>query len=249
MPRVFVYDGGFQGMLTTIQLLREAREEPDDIRAEGRALQESLLAETAFVRTDAERAESLFGDICERISPRALRNVFNAFLSEMDGVEYHIYHYLKLGWELGADVDARLGNEHVHAVHRMSRCTGRESHRMRGFLRFRQLEGGLYYAPMQAECDVLCLVAQYFVARMGDQDWMIHDLSREQAAICVNGRLTLCELAGFDPRLSSEEELCQELWRMYYKTIAVAERRNPRLQKSCMPMKYWHILVEEPSLS
>jgi probable DNA metabolism protein len=249
MPRFFVYDGSFQGLLTVLHLLREGGEEPEDIRAEGKTLQESLLAETVHVHTDAKRADKLSADICECISPRALRNVFNAFLSEVEGTEYHIYYYLRLGWALGADVDARLGDEHVHAVHKMSRCTGRESHRMRGFLRFRQLEGGLYYAPMEAECDVLCLVSRYFLARMGDQDWMIHDLSRQQAAICVNGRLMQCELPGFDPRFSGEEELCQELWRMYYKTIAVVERRNSRLQKSCMPMKYWKILVEEPGVS
>ena len=108
MPRVFVYDGSFQGLLTALHMLLGAREEPEDIRAESRELQESLLAETTYVHTDTERAESLSADICERISPRALRNVFNAFLSEMDGAEYHIYHYLRLGWESGADVDARL---------------------------------------------------------------------------------------------------------------------------------------------
>ena len=120
---------------------------------------------------------------------------------------------------------------------------------MRGFLRFRQLEGGLLYAPMEPECDVLCLVSRYFLARMGDEEWMIHDLAREQAAVCNGGRLTLCELPGFAQRLSCDEELCQELWRMYFKTVSVSERRNPRLQKSFMPMKYWKILVEQPGVS
>ncbi|RJP26452.1 MAG: DNA metabolism protein [Actinobacteria bacterium] len=247
MPDIFVYDGGFEGLLTTLFRLLQGREEPEDIRAEGKALQESLLAETVMVRTDAELAERLSRDICERISSRALRNVLNAFLSGREGAEYNIYRYLRLGWELGADVDARLGDEHVHAVHGMSRCTAREAHRMRGFLRFRQLEDGMYYAPMRSQCDVLSLVAGYFTARMGDQDWVIHDLVREQAAFCLAGELAFCDLPGFDPRFSGEEELCQELWRMYYKTIAVSERRNSRLQKSCMPMKYWSILVEEPA--
>jgi len=249
MACIFVYDGSFEGLLTVLHMLQEAREEPEDIKAEGKALQESLLAETVYVHTDIEQAESLSADICERISHRALRNVFNAFLSEMDGAEYHIYHYLRLGWELGADVEARLGDEHVHAVHRMSRCTGREAHRMRGFLRFRQLDSGAYYAPLLSQCNVLYQVARYFVGRLGDQDWIIHDLAREQAAFCVGGELAFCDLPGFDPRFSGEEELCQELWRMYFKTIAVAERRNSRQQKSCMPMKYWHILVEEPGVS
>jgi len=246
VPRLYVYDGGFQGLLTTLHLLRDTGEEPEDIQADTRALQGSLLAETVRVETDAERAERLSSDICSLISPGALRRIFHAFLSETDGSEYHIHHYLRLGLQVGADVDARLGDEHVHAVHGMSRCTGREAHRMRGFLRFRQLEGGLYYAPMESDCDVLCLVAQHFLGRMGDLDWMIHDVAREQAALCRCGTLTFSTAPGFEPLPSEEERLCQEMWREYYRDIAVAERRNPRLQKSCMPMKYWKFLVETP---
>jgi probable DNA metabolism protein len=246
MPAVFVHDGTFQGLLTVIQRLRESGEEPEDIRGDDATLQESLLAETVHVTSDAARVERACSDICSRISPRALRHTLNAFLSEMEGADYHIYRYLQLGWRMGDALDARLGDEHVHVVHRMSRCTGREAHRMRGFLRFRRLENGLYYAPMHSECDVLCLVAPYFLGRMGDQDWMIHDLAREQAALCRRGELELSTLPEFDPHLTEEEGFYQELWRDYFKTIAIAERKNRRLQMSCMPKKYWNILIEKP---
>jgi probable DNA metabolism protein len=246
VPALFVHDGTFQGLLTVIQRLRKSGEEPEDIRGDGTTLQESLLAETVHVRTDAACVEKVCSDICSLISERALRHTLNAFLSEMEGAGYHIYHYLRLGWEMGPALDARLGDEHVHAVHRMSRCTGREAHRMRGFLRFRRLENGFYYAPMRSDCDVLCLVAPYFLSRMGDQDWMIHDLAREQAAMCRQGELAISALPGFDPQLTEEEGFYQDLWRDYFSTIAIAERKNPRLQMSCMPKKYWNILIEKP---
>ena len=246
MPAVYVHDGTFQGLLSVIQILRERGEEPEDIRGDGTALQESLLAETVHVATEAGRVEMICSDICTMISPRALRHSLYAFLSETEGAGYRIYRYLRLGWESGADLDARLGDERVHAIHRMSRCTGREAYRMRGFLRFRQLEDGLYYAPMHTQCDVLCLVAPYFLSRMGDQDWMIHDLVREQAALCRQGELSLSAVPGFDPSMTEEEGFYQDLWRDYFKTIAITQRKNPRLQMSCMPQKYWKILVEQP---
>jgi probable DNA metabolism protein len=185
--------------------------------------------------------------VCGLISRRALGRAFRAFLSGEDGAEYHIYRYLWLGWEMGAEVDACLGDEHVHAVHGMSRRTGCEAHRMQGLLRFRQLEGGLYYAPMRTQCDVLCPVARHFLGRMGDQEWMIHDLSRGQAALHRDGALAFVALPEFDPRLSGRERQCQRMWKDYFRTIAVSERRNPRLQKSFMPMRYWDLLVENPS--
>ncbi|MEW6554214.1 MAG: TIGR03915 family putative DNA repair protein [Actinomycetota bacterium] len=248
MPRLYLYEDGFPGLLTVLDMLREADEEPEDIVAAGKAVQVSLLADTVRVEADTVRAERLCGDLRESISPNALRHAFRAFLSEEEGAGYHIYRYLRLGWEVGADVDARLGDQHVHAVHRMSRRTGCEAHRMQGLLRFRQLEGGLYYAPMETRCDVLCLVVGYFLGRMGDQDWVIHDLGRGHAALCHGGELHLVDLPGFDPRLSEREKRCQEMWREYFKTIAVSGRRNPRLQKNHMPMRYWKLLVEEPSV-
>ena len=247
MPGLFVYDGTFQGLLTVLEFLRERGWEPDGIEAGEGALQESLLSETVRVATDLERADRMTARICGEISPRALRHAFRAFLSEMRGAEYHIYRYLWLGWGVGPGLDARVDDERVHAVHRMSRFTGREAHRMRGFLRFRRLESGVYYAPMEPECDVLCLVTPHFHRRMEGQDWMIHDLAREQAALCWKGRLSFLALPGFKPQLDGEEGFHQELWRRYFRTIAVAERRNPRRQRSCMPVKYWNILVEEPS--
>jgi probable DNA metabolism protein len=247
VPRLYLYEGGFQGFLTVLEMLRETGEEPVDIVADGGAVQVSLLADTVQVMADVERAERLCGDIHARISGSALRHAFRAFLSEEDGAGYHIYRYLRLGWEIGEDVDGRLGDEHVHAVHGMSRRTGCEAHRMQGLLRFRQLEGGLYYAPMQTACDVLHLVVRHFRGRMADQDWIIHDLGREQAALCRGGELYFVALPGFDPRLSEREKRCQGMWRDYFKTIAISERRNPRLQKNFMPMRYWKMLVEEPS--
>lgn len=247
MPALYLYEGGFQGFLTVLQVLRETADEPEDIVADGEAVQGSLLAETVRVTADAARAERISREVCELISPGVLRRAFRAFLSEEDGAEYAIYRYLWLGWEMGAVVDARLGDEYVHAVRGMSFRTGCEAHRMQGLLRFRQLEGGLYYAPMRTRCDVLCLVARHFLGRMGDQDWMVHDLDREQAALCGGGALGYISLPGFDPRLSEREMTCQEMWRDYFKTIAVSERRNPRLQKSFMPKRYWDLLVEEPS--
>ncbi len=247
MPGLYLYEGGFQGLLTVLQLLRESGDGPEDIRADGEAVQESLLAETVRVRADAARAERMSSDVCGLISPGALRRAFRAYLCEEEGAEYHIYRYLWLGWEMGAEVDACLGDGHVHAVHAMSRRTGLEAHRMQGLLRFRQLEGGPYYAPMRTHCDVLCLVARHFLGRMGDQEWMIHDLGRGQAALHRGGELAFVALPEFGLRLSEREQMCQEMWREYFRTIAVRERCNPRLQKSFMPVRYWQLLIEEPS--
>ncbi|NTW94650.1 MAG: DUF4130 domain-containing protein, partial [Chlorobiaceae bacterium] len=37
----------------------------------------------------------------------------------------------------------------------------------------------------------------------------------------------------------------QALWQTFFRTIAIPDRKNPRLQKSNMPMKYWKYLTEK----
>ena len=44
--------------------------------------------------------------------------------------------------------------------------------------------------------------------------------------------------------ISDEEKKYQALWSSFFKTIAIKERTNKRLQMQYMPKKYWQDLVE-----
>jgi probable DNA metabolism protein len=48
------------------------------------------------------------------------------------------------------------------------------------------------------------------------------------------------------PEVSEEEKAVRQIWQSFFKTIAIPERKNPRLQKSNMPAKYWKYLTEKP---
>ncbi len=146
-------------------------------------------------------------------------------------------------------MDARHADERVHRVHRASRAVGRERHYQLCYLRFRRLSSGVFYAPMEPEFDVLCLVAPHFVRRMNGEELFIHDLKREKAFLYRGGEMALVEAPPFQPGLSEEEVLYQDLWRDYFKVIAVPGRYNPRLQAGNMPMRYWRWLIEQPRAS
>ncbi len=46
------------------------------------------------------------------------------------------------------------------------------------------------------------------------------------------------------PRRGCGEELYSRLWREFVKNIAVENRTNHKLQKCCMPARYWKYLTE-----
>ena len=45
--------------------------------------------------------------------------------------------------------------------------------------------------------------------------------------------------------MSEDEIYFQNLWKCFYNTISIKERKNPRLQMQYMPKKYWQDLIEK----
>jgi hypothetical protein len=46
------------------------------------------------------------------------------------------------------------------------------------------------------------------------------------------------------PEPDEEEENFRELWRLFYKTIEIKERHNPKCRMTHMPMRYWKYMTE-----
>ncbi|HEX9078963.1 MAG TPA: TIGR03915 family putative DNA repair protein [Desulfuromonadaceae bacterium] len=102
------------------------------------------------------------------------------------------------------------------------------------------------YARIEPDADILPFIAPHFCERVGDRPWMIHDLARSQAAVYDLARWRLIreiELAG-EPAYTPGEEECVRLWRGYFEHLAIPERRNPRLQRQHVPVRYRKNLVE-----
>ncbi|HEX9022435.1 MAG TPA: TIGR03915 family putative DNA repair protein [Geobacteraceae bacterium] len=246
METIYHYDGSFAGLLTTLHIIRESGQSPADIT---RTLprQGGLFCHVPHVQTDGERSARLLEKISGRISPRALGNVYHAFLSETSDVEMAICRYLELGWREGKHLDGRLADERVLAVHRAARKVRGEAYRMKGFVRFRQVPEGFYYAPLEPECRVLPLIAPHFATRFADQSWVIHDIARGEGIIhdaCRRQWLIVPLELACRPQYSEGEKLFSTLWQRYFTGVAIAERLNPVLQRSRLPLKHRKYLVE-----
>ena len=241
----YISDGTFEGLLTCIYEAYYRRERLDHIYC-GDQIQESLLSAPIQIDTDREKADKVLNSIRHKISEEALEHAFHAFLSEIDDIGVWIYRYLRLGWKVGASVDSHVWEDAVQVVHAASRKTVWESHRMLGIIRFRELQGGIYYAPIGPDHNIVSLVAPHFAKRLSDQPWMIHDIKRDIAAVYNKKDWTLAAVRQKKVLLLHDDELeFQRMWKQYFKSIAIASRRNPRLQRQYMPSRYWRFLVEK----
>ena len=241
----YLFDGTFEGLLTCIHEAYYRHETPDHI-IWGDQLQENLLTCCAQIPTDNGKADKVLHSIRAKISADALEHAFHAYLSEINDIGVWIYRYLRLGWKVGPSVDRYLCEDEVSAVHEAGRKVEWESHKMLGLIRFRELEGGIFYAPIGPDHNIVSLVAPHFAERLSDQTWMIHDVKRDIAAVYNKTDWTIAVIRQKKALpLHGDELEFQRLWKQYFQSIAIRSRRNPGLQRQYMPSRYWRYLVEK----
>lgn len=241
----YYYDGTFDGLLTCVYESYYGVEPPDRI-FRSKNMQQSILDKNIDIVTDSEKASKVYEAICEKISYDALRNVYHAYLSELDNIDTYILRYLRIGFKKGKSVDLYLTSEEVLKVHSAAKKVRTESHLMLGLLRFKKLKGGLYYVPYSPVYNITVLISDHFVRRLSDQFWIIHDTKRNFAAVYNTSKCVFTDLpAELQYQSAKTDDQFEELWKNYFNSICIKDRVNPKLQKQNMPQKYWKYLVEK----
>lgn len=241
----YIYDGSFEGLLTSIYEAFYARIKPDDIKASEDYI-ENFLIEKIYIKTDMDKSQRVYEAIENKISHESLKRVFYAYLSELADSEMKIYKYLKIGFKLGADVDLNLANQDVLNIDNIYKKVGTERHRLVGLLRFKRIKQDILYAQVEPDHNVIALVAPHFKARLSSENFIIHDTKREIAVFCNKQEWVIKEIQVQDPFLVKDtEESYEELWRVYFNAISIKRKENIKLQKRNMPMRYWKHLTEK----
>jgi probable DNA metabolism protein len=245
---VYVYDGSFEGLLTCVYEAYYRRQDPVYVKSREN-LQNSLTDDYAMIDTDPAKSDRVYISIREKISHEAMQHIYHVFLSEDQDLGTMIYNYLRFGWKVGKKVDLYLADDRVQKIHYISQRVGHEYHRMLGFVRFSQLEGGIYYAPIKPDNNMVELLAPHFTERLRDQSWIIHDVGRDIAALYNKKTFIISEFSVDDiPRSTEEENVYRMLWKEFFDTLAIPSRLNPKLQRQLMPRRYWDYLTEKQPL-
>lgn len=241
----WLYDGSFDGLLTTIALQRESGERPESITPATQT-QMNLFGAPVLVVTDTARAEQLLRRIKECVSPNVARAVTYVGLSELPDVEMPLFDFVELAFRHGEEVLSCHANGAVRCISDVARRVGGETHRLKGLLRFRDTEQGMLWGPLEPDHNVIVPISFHFRKRMPRERWMIHDVRRGLAVLWDGSNLEEREGKAIPTvTLSTSEGVVQDLWRTFYDKVAITERINPRLQRQNMPRRYWKYLVEK----
>lgn len=131
----------------------------------------------------------------------------------------------------------------VRRIARMQKEISRGCHKMKAFVRFREIPAtgprrrfGAWFEP---DHRVETLVAPFFARRFADMDWAI--LTPHRTILFDGGRLTL---APARPRPDLAEDAAEELWGTYFANIFNPARIKLGTMRSEMPVKYWKNMPE-----
>lgn len=242
----YIYDGSFEGLLTAIYEAYYSHKEPGSIITTKNP-QMNLFDTYYTVMTDTEKAGKVYNAVKEKISHKALKDIYYVYLCDAEEDRGMLIHdYLKLGWKYGKKLEQYMCNNHVFRVQSICKRVTFECHRLVGLIRFKRLEEDLYYAQIEPDSNITGILAPHFSKRLADQNWVIHDVKRNTAAMFNKSQWVLSSIdkpLTFMPK--DMEELYQDLWKQYFKNISIKSRENPKLQKSFMPVRYWNHLVEK----
>lgn len=246
MINVYTYDGSFEGFLTCIYESYYRKDSPDEIISRFE-YEPTLISNQVIIKTDIIKADKVVNAITEKISLDALQNIFYVFLSNVPSSDTILYAYIKLGFKLGGKIDMHLHNDVVLNVHKIKRKVIIETHNMLGFIRFKEVAHNFFYSSIEPDHNILSLISPHFAERLSSERWIIHDLSREIAALYKDDKWIIISFKKdvATALLNNKDGLYYEtLWQEFFRTIAIEERKNPRLQARLMPKRYWKHLTE-----
>ncbi len=135
-------------------------------------------------------------------------------------------------------------DQDVHALRSMEKAVRRDAHKMKAFVRFRELEArpgqrrrfGAWFEPSH---HVVERVAPFFARRFADMDWVI---ATPGVTVTYNDGALAFERTSDVPRYG--EDMTEALWKTYFSSIFNPARLKLQAMTSEMPKKYWRNLPE-----
>lgn len=249
---VFFYDNSFEGLLSAVFDAYTLKVFPGRLLGMGE-IAPLLTVSTHNVMTRPEKWARVFTALEKKLSPYAFADLLYVNLSEQKGSHELLFRYICKVFDAPRPEEMNLADSDVLEVSQLARKVGAERQHMLGFARFQKTTEGSYFATVAPRYNVVPLMVAHFKDRFADQKWIIYDVPRGfgiyfDMVECREVYLDSTNLQGGklnDDLLEDNEKLFQNLWKSYCAAVSIQERSNPKLQRRCMPKRFWSYLTEK----
>ena len=247
------YDGTFEGVMTVVFDCFEQKWMPHSITSPMHR-QQALFSDVREVLTDDHKSQRVLMGLAKRIDKTGINNLYKVFCSELPERELLLLAYCRVVFQTGFNVTKDYRNPHILRVSQIVKMINREIHRMHAFVRFQKTRDDIYAATIRPDFDVLSLAAHHFKDRYQDQQWLIYDTKRdygmfydmdEMRPITLTDPTWVARHQISDKLLADDEKKFQQMWKQYFDSTCIAERKNLRLHLKHVPQRYWRWLPEK----
>lgn len=241
----YLYDGTFDGYLTTIFYAYSQKDEVHIYKEN--TYNPCLLATSKKVVTETDKADRVYQSILTKLSLKTLDSFYHLHLCGHLEADTLGLNYLKLCYQYGDSINLAKNNPIIREVDLFNRQIWKEVHRFYGFVRFKEISPLLFYAAIEPDHHILPLMMSHFKKRFSDQSFIIHDLKRAVAIVYDTHTIHLKYLSLTESQALARAEI-KDTFEMYFQTYfqatTIKERLNPRQQSAYMPKRYYKHLVE-----
>ncbi len=249
---IFICEDSLTGIFTGVYDAWASGFSHDDNRLiTGEAWNWELFAEYQDIGADSCKAFKVMRTLNKRMGTEAYEWICMAALSNgLDKADV-IYHTIVRAFSMQQErrIFEDMHYPPVMRVFELSRAVSREARHHYEFLRFRELDNGVLFARCTPKHRITTLVAEHFSDRFSMEHFIILNATHHEAAVHMAGKeYFLCDSAGLDEEqlqlYSETERMYEGLWKQYFESMTIEERRNPALQRQLFPKRYWKDSVE-----
>lgn len=247
--RHYVYDGSWHGLFTVVFTVFSERRPALSVVRDRSAITDlffdvrEVATDEAFAIRVQQRAHTLLG-------AQRMRELWQCYLAERPEVDRMLIDLLTLTFTGGAVDDVR--HPTVLGLRQWRKHVGHEKHQMEAFVRFQENTNGVWTATIAPAYNVLPLIANHFHRRYADMQWVIADQRRDYGLHHCGGKVVPVQfihddttpLPAFPVEVATQERTYVHLWKTYFRSVDIPERRNLKAQMRHMPKRHWRHMVE-----
>ena len=240
--RIYSCERNWEAMLTCIYEAWSSGAGQQNIKLKLEPFEEiTLFDEYYHVDPDPAKADSVEDAVAKKISPAVLSELAYSAMSCDDDVLDNIYRVMILGFHFGPGVLDMLQYRDVERNREIRLRLGREQGYFREFIRFHEIRKSFFVAHIEPKSRLVAALGPHFMDRMPSEHWMIVDDVHKEAIVHPKD-------SGLFMRILTDEELEElletekvndgytDLWKVFFDSIAIKERENPRCQRNLMPL-------------
>ena len=245
----YLYDGTLEGLLCCVFESYLRHEDPEDIVRE-KDYQPRFEQSSLFVAADFERAARVRRGVEREAGKQAFAAIAYAAANDDPHAGTIAYRFIRHVMDSPKRTGRRsvlndLSNPVVADLVALQKHVSKEAEKMRQFVRFSQLENGVWFARCNPNANVVPLVMNHFAGRFNIQPFIIFDEAHHLCGVYDGNSWYLVAGDAINvPARTPGDAYIEALWQRFYDAVSIQSRFNPELRRHFMPVRLWENLPE-----